>query len=76
MLLFVGPKSLDLSEQFSSHAELGFHRKFVLPALCLYFDHCVESLVPVVVDGIRLFQADNLSGESGRARERLEGCLD
>ena len=63
-LLFVRPQCLDLSEHFGSHAELGFHRKLVLPPLCLYFDHCVESLVPVVVDSLRLlFQADDLRGE-------------
>jgi len=32
-------------------------------------------LVPVVVDGIRLFQAD-MRGESGGALERLDGRLD
>jgi hypothetical protein len=69
-LLFVGPKSLDLSEEFSSHAKFGFHRKFVLPTLCLYFDHCVE-LVAVMVDSLRLFPVDDLRGESGRALESL-----
>lgn len=75
-LLFARPQCLDLGEHLGSNTDLGFDRKFVLPPVCIYFDHCVE-LVAIVVDSLRLlFPADDLRGEARRALEALEGCLD
>jgi hypothetical protein len=74
-LLFVRPECPGLSEDLGSNTDLGFDRKFVLPPVCFYFDHRVE-LVAVEVDSLRLFPADDLRGESGRALEPLEGCFD
>src|SRR5215469_1994690 len=71
-LLFARPECLGLSERLGSNTDLGFYRKFVLPTVCIYFDHCVG----LVAVESRRFPAYDLRSESGRAPEPPKGCFD